>query len=96
MLSTQLGSEKYKFLRHWFDLTRFRTRGFESHDLPKRDTGAQLIRPSRLVLSNLDPGALIKHVLLRTRNAKSTEKEHVTGEAYDETVHAKLKVNACH
>ena len=40
-----------KSLSHWIDLTRVRTGGFESHCLPKRETGTELIRPSRLVSS---------------------------------------------
>ena len=50
MLSTWLGSDKYTILSHLFDLTRVWTYWFKSTDLPKREVGAQLIRPSRLVI----------------------------------------------
>ena len=53
MLRAWLGSDKDNFLCHWFDLIRVRTCGFESSYLPKRETDAQLIRPSGLVLPEL-------------------------------------------
>ena len=34
-MSTRLGSDKYQSLSHWFDSTRVRTRGFDSHELPE-------------------------------------------------------------
>ena len=45
MLSAWLGSDKYQPLSHWCDSTRVWTHGFESYDLPKCETDAQLIRP---------------------------------------------------
>ena len=41
MSGSWLGGEKYQFLSHWFDSTRVRTHGFESHDLPKWETDVQ-------------------------------------------------------
>ena len=49
MPSPRLGSDKYQFLRHWFDLTSVRIRVFESHDLLNREMDAQLIQPAHLV-----------------------------------------------
>ena len=49
MPSAWLGSVKNKLLSHWFDSTRVPIRVFESPILPKRETDALLIRPSRLV-----------------------------------------------
>ena len=44
MPSAWLGNDEDNILRQWFDSTRVRT-----NDLPKQETDAQLIRPSRLV-----------------------------------------------
>ena len=49
MQNAWLGNDKYTFLSHWFDAIRVPTHDFESHDLPKRKTDAQLIRPFLLV-----------------------------------------------
>ena len=49
MSSALLGSNKYQFLGHWFDLTTVRTHEVQVPDFPKRETGVLLIRPSRLV-----------------------------------------------
>ena len=49
MLDAWPGSDKYNLLSHWFDSTRFRTRAFECHDLPKWEKDAQLVQLWRLV-----------------------------------------------
>ena len=42
MLSAWLGRDTYQFLSHWFDSTRIQTHGSEFHNLPNRETDAQL------------------------------------------------------
>ena len=48
MQSNWFSSDRFKSC-HWFDSTRVWTQGFESHDLPKWETDAQLIWPFHLV-----------------------------------------------
>ena len=50
MQSTWIRSDKYQFVSHWFDSTRVLSHTFESPDLPKWETDAQLIRPFRLAV----------------------------------------------
>ena len=48
MPSSWLRSDKYKCLNNLLDSTGVQSQAFESHDLPKRETDAQLIQPSKL------------------------------------------------
>ena len=48
ILSCWLGSDKYQSLSHWLDYGS--NSWVRIHDLPKRETEALLIRPSRLIL----------------------------------------------
>ena len=60
-VSAWLGSDKHEILKSLAYLTRVRTYGFESHDLPKRETDAQLILVL-VFLFLIDFGVLIKTV----------------------------------
>ena len=55
MLSTWLGTDKYQFLSHCFDLTRFRTRQVQIHRSPKmgHKDSQGLIGPSCLVFREI-------------------------------------------
>ena len=53
MLNTRLGVDKYKFVSRCFDSTWFEPTKLRCHDLPKFETDAHLIQPSRLALKML-------------------------------------------
>ena len=63
MLIAWLGSGKYQFLSQQFDLIRVWTWWFESRDLLKWETDAQLIHRSHLIISNLAKGLYENWVL---------------------------------